>query len=452
MGVVYVVEHVHTGDTLALKVLLGNAAKDPKSVDRFKREARASARIKSEHVVRVVDADVAPELDGAPFLVMELLNGSDLERRIQQTGRLSPAEAIHYLTQAASALDKSHAAGIVHRDLKPENLFLHTREDGTTILKILDFGISKLVGDTGNEIAGASATKTGAIMGTPLYMSPEQARGRISEIGPATDIWAMGLIGLQLLTGEIYWRANTVAELMSQILSEPFYPAFERWPWLPPTVDTWFQRSCARDPKARFQSVGEQVSALAAALRGEAPLVPTAGAAPVAIAVALPGTRTTTGAVSQDATSLGTPEERTPRPRGSAAPVLAGVVILMVAGSGFAIRQHYASVAAATAASAAASAASSAPSAPLAAASEVPSGVPRAVASAPPVLAPSGSAVPSAVAPLAPAVAAGGAGGARHGGTHAAPVASHAPAVAAPVAPPATEPKKNGGRFDPTSM
>ncbi len=272
MGVVYVVEHTRTGDLLALKLLHGRAAKDPQAIERFKREARASARIKSDHVVKVVDADVAPELDGAPFLVMELLNGDDLEALVRQRGRFSAAEVCDLLSQAARALDKSHGLGIVHRDLKPENLFLHRREDGSTIVKIVDFGISKIVGsDAGSDMTGAGMTNTGAIMGTPLYMAPEQARGLVSQIGPATDVWAVGLIALRLLTGEIYWTANTVAELMVQILAEPLYAPSERWPLLPKELDAWFAQSCAREPSFRFRSVGEQIDALGAALGVHAP-------------------------------------------------------------------------------------------------------------------------------------------------------------------------------------
>ncbi len=251
MGVVYVVEHVHTGDHLALKLLLGHAAQDPQSIERFKREARASARIKSEHVVKVVDADVAPELEGAPFLVMELLNGTDLQKELEKRGRFSPDEALHYLAQAARALDKSHALGIVHRDLKPENLFLHTREDGSTLLKILDFGISKSIG--ANDIGSAGMTSTGSVMGTPLFMSPEQARGRVAEISPATDVWAMGLIALQLLTGTVYWRVNTVGELMAHIISEPLYAPSERWTWLPATVDSLVRTLVCPRPEAAIR-------------------------------------------------------------------------------------------------------------------------------------------------------------------------------------------------------
>jgi serine/threonine-protein kinase len=271
MGVVYVVEHARTGDQLALKLLHGRAARDPQSIERFKREARASARIKSDHVVKVVDADVAPELENAPFLVMELLDGTDLAKLVEMRGRLPRAEVVDYLAQAARALDKSHALGIVHRDLKPENLFLHRREDGSGIVKVLDFGISKIVGvEAGGEMTGAGMTNTGAIMGTPLYMAPEQARGQVGLIAATTDVWAVGLIALHLLTGEIYWRANTVAELMVHILAEPMRPPTQRWPWLPPGIDAWFLQSCAREPTQRFASIGQQVEALRATL-GAAP-------------------------------------------------------------------------------------------------------------------------------------------------------------------------------------
>ena len=266
MGVVYLVEHLHTGNLLALKLLLGPAAQDADSIKRFGREARASGRIKSEHVVRIVDADVASEIQGAPFLVMELLDGADFQELLKTRGRIPPEELFVYLTQAAGALDKSHALGIVHRDLKPGNLFLHRREDGTTILKILDFGIAKFVSEQKSDATHVSVTSTGAIMGTPLYMAPEQARGQVGKISPTTDVWAMGLIALQLLTGESYWSASNVSDLLVQILSDPLYAPTTRWPWLPPRINVWFARSCAREPEQRFARVGDQVQALGAAL------------------------------------------------------------------------------------------------------------------------------------------------------------------------------------------
>jgi serine/threonine-protein kinase len=183
MGVVYVVEHVNTGGLLAMKLMLDGTAMIGDRAARFRREARASARITSEHVVKVTDADTAPELDGAPFLVMELLDGIDLEKLLMARGRLSPRETIDILSQVARALDKAHAAGVVHRDLKPENVFLHKREDGTEVVKVLDFGISKILG-RGNDMSVASMTSSTEIMGTPLYMAPEQATAKHGEVAP----------------------------------------------------------------------------------------------------------------------------------------------------------------------------------------------------------------------------------------------------------------------------
>jgi eukaryotic-like serine/threonine-protein kinase len=333
MGVVYVVEHTRTGDHLALKLLHGRAARDPQSIERFKREARASARIKSDHVVKVVDADIAPELENAPFLVMELLDGHDLEKLVTERGRLSPAEALDYLTQAARALDKSHALGIVHRDLKPENIFLHRREGGSTIVKILDFGISKIVGtEGGGDMTGAGMTNTGAIMGTPLYMAPEQARGLVSQIAPTTDVWAVGLIALRLLTGEIYWTANSVAELMVHILAEPLYRPTQRWPWLPAGVDDWFARSCAREPAHRFRGVGEQIDALGAALalRGPAFASTFQAQAPPLLAaptMPMPGAATTTHPHALGATGA------VPPPRSRLGPTIGAVLGMALVGA-----------------------------------------------------------------------------------------------------------------------
>jgi eukaryotic-like serine/threonine-protein kinase len=363
MGVVYLVEHVRTGDQLALKLLYGQGARNAQVIERFKREARASARIKSEHIVKVVDADVAPELEGAPFLVMELLNGTDLQKQLETNGRLPPDQALQVLTQAARALDKSHQMGIVHRDLKPENLFIHHREDGSTILKILDFGISKIISgsDGASDMTGAGMTSTGAVMGTPLYMSPEQARGRVNEIGPTTDVWAMGLISLQLLTGEIYWRVNTVAELMSHILSEPFYPPLQRWNWLPPGLDAWFAHSCARDPKQRFQSVGQQIQALGVTLgmRSAVSALPEApanwpqavGSSPATpTGPALEGARTTTSAIARSRSGEG---------KRSRAPLFIVASLVVLGGGGVAayeLRPHGTTTASSTASAPTASA------------------------------------------------------------------------------------------------
>jgi serine/threonine-protein kinase len=257
MGAVYEVEHLHTGQHLAMKVL--TAQHHATTVERFKREARAASRIQSDHVVRVTDADVAAELDGAPFLVMELLEGADLER--STSGRLpSREEVLEWLRQVGRALTKAHEAGIVHRDLKPENLFLTQREDGTALVKILDFGIAKLTAEAGG------LTQSDQFLGTPAYMAPEQAESHGALVTSSADVYSLGLIAFRLLVGKTYWRSGSLAQILAQILVEPMVPASERGSELGPGFDAWFAKSTAREPAHRHASATEQVEALAEAL------------------------------------------------------------------------------------------------------------------------------------------------------------------------------------------
>ena len=314
MGVVYLVEHLHTGEHLALKVLHGAAATDPGAIARFKREARVGAQLRSDHVVRITDADVADELGGAPFFVMELLDGLDLEKLVEKVGPLTPDVVVAILSQIAGPLDKAHANGIVHRDLKPENIFLHRREDGTLIAKILDFGISKFLSPDPASTAALGTTADGTLMGTPHYMAPEQARGLIDQIGPHTDVWAIGLIALRTLTGGIYWTAETQADLMVEILVAPMSAPSARWPFVGEKFDAWFARSCQRDGAQRWRSISEQVAALTEALRGS-PRTSQAGAPRAASVVtinqALQGAGAPLPAGVKPAFGLPTPGSRT---------------------------------------------------------------------------------------------------------------------------------------------
>jgi serine/threonine protein kinase len=256
MGAVYEVEHEHTGQRLALKVLTQQPGA---SVERFRREARAASLIKSSHIVRVTDADVAPELGGVPFLVMELLEGQDLERTTGDRPT-PPAEVIEWLRQVARALVKAHEAGLVHRDLKPENLFLTRGDDGAPLVKILDFGIAKMAA----EVSALTASDT--FLGTPGYMAPEQTDSRGPAVTFRADLYTLGLIAFKLLTGRSYWRTGSLAQLLAQILAEPMPPASERGSTFGPEFDAWFRRACDRDPDKRFASAAEQVEALAVVL------------------------------------------------------------------------------------------------------------------------------------------------------------------------------------------
>ncbi|MFO0589507.1 MAG: serine/threonine-protein kinase [Polyangiaceae bacterium] len=264
MGHVFLVQHVHTDERLALKLLRSTVVQDQATLDRFRREARTPARIDSDHVVRVTDADVAPELGNVPFLVMEYLRGEDLEHLGGRRGPMPASEVVLLLSQAARALDKAHALGIVHRDLKPENLFLTQREDGTPWIKILDFGIAKMTG--GDVKEAGRLTATGQIFGTPLYMSPEQAMAESEKICPQTDVWALGLIAHRMLTGKEFWTASTLTHLVAQIAFEPIPPPSELGCTLGPAYDEWFSKCCARDIGTRYRSAGEAVAALASAL------------------------------------------------------------------------------------------------------------------------------------------------------------------------------------------
>jgi serine/threonine-protein kinase len=265
MGSVYAVEHVHTGQELALKVLNPKMVKDQVALERFRREARAPARIQSDHVVQVTDADVASELAGIPFLVMELLRGQSFDEVLEH--QLPRTDTLVYLQQMARALDKAATLGIVHRDIKPENLFLTRRDDGTPCVKLLDFGIAKLT--QGSESV-ASKTATGAIFGTPLYMAPEQILGQPDKICAQTDVWALGIMAHRMLLGTEPWTAETLPHLVAQIAYEPLPVPSARGSKLGAEFDEWFAACCAREPGARFASAGDAVNALAVALGEDA--------------------------------------------------------------------------------------------------------------------------------------------------------------------------------------
>ncbi len=261
MGAVYAVHHVNTGESLALKVLNPALASNTQAVERFRTEARAPVRIGTDHVVRIVDADISSELGGVPILVMERLQGRDLGTELKRRGAIPAGEVVLYLRQVARALDKAHSINIVHRDLKPANIYLTQRDDGSPLVKILDFGIAKLTDGISAEL-----TQDGTIFGTPWYMSPEQARGQASKVGPPADLWALGLIAFRLLTGQNYWSAEGMAALIGQIVYDPMPPPTQLAPHLGPRFDEWFARACNREIDQRFPTAAELVARLAEAM------------------------------------------------------------------------------------------------------------------------------------------------------------------------------------------
>jgi eukaryotic-like serine/threonine-protein kinase len=275
MGSVWLVRHVESLQRYALKTLHPDAARDAMSVERFLREARAAAALHSKHVVKIVDSRVGHVEGGQPmpFLVMELLQGQNLEQAIASRRAIPAEEVVHMMRQVARALDLAHSNGIIHRDLKPENLFIHIDEDGDPVIKVCDFGIAKLTGEVGEGIAqtGSLGTTSSISLGTPMYMSPEQIRDS-SAVVPASDQWPLALIVFKALTGADYFGSSkTTGELLGRILGDPIDAPSVRASSLPPAFDAWFLRTCDRKADNRWPSVSEQVRALAAALGVTAP-------------------------------------------------------------------------------------------------------------------------------------------------------------------------------------
>ncbi|MGC4091034.1 MAG: serine/threonine-protein kinase [Polyangiaceae bacterium] len=199
MGMVVAARHIVLDERVAIKFLLPDALSSDEAVARFEREARAAVRIKSEHVVRVTD--VGRLESGAPYMVMEYLDGEDLSNWLRLRGPLPVEQAVDFVLQACVALADAHSVGIIHRDLKPGNLFCVRRSDGQLVIKVLDFGISKLTEAARvSEPGGFSVTKTAAVMGSPLYMSPEQVQSA-KDVDARSDIWGLGVVMFELLTG-----------------------------------------------------------------------------------------------------------------------------------------------------------------------------------------------------------------------------------------------------------
>jgi eukaryotic-like serine/threonine-protein kinase len=258
MGVVVAATHLQLDERVALKFLLPDALANPEAVERFAREARAAVKIKSEHVARV--SDVGTLESGSPYMVMEYLHGEDLAAWVRRNGAMAVPEAIEFLLQACEAIAEAHALGIVHRDLKPANLFVTRRVDGSPCIKVLDFGISKLT------VPGAAPelgmTKTSTVMGSPLYMSPEQMSSS-RNVDMRTDIWALGVILYETLTGRVPFEAETMPQLCGMILQDPPRPIHQLRPDLPQALQHVVLRCLEKNRELRFHNVAELAYALA---------------------------------------------------------------------------------------------------------------------------------------------------------------------------------------------
>lgn len=258
MGSVWEGVHSSLGTRVAVKFIETEFVDSAEARSRFENEARAAAQLLSKHVVKVFDHGVMS--DRRPYIVMEYLSGEPLDSRLNRVGRLSIAETAQIVMHVSRALIKAHDVGIVHRDLKPENVFLvHDDEDGTEIAKVVDFGIAKFTdGSTGLS----SSTRTGSVLGTPYYMSPEQARG-LRGIDYRSDLWSLVVIAYRCVVGRLPFSGEAVGDLLVQLCVAPTPIPSQLEAGIPPGFDGWVARGLAKEPAGRFQSAAELSDALA---------------------------------------------------------------------------------------------------------------------------------------------------------------------------------------------
>ncbi|MBX3191952.1 MAG: serine/threonine protein kinase [Labilithrix sp.] len=271
MAAVFAGRHLELDQSIAIKVLLPEHAATPAAVRRFLSEARAAARLDSPHVARVIDVGTTETKRGSvvPFIVMELLQGRDLEGLLGERGAFPIEEAVEYVLQACSGVGEAHAAGIIHRDLKPANLFLTVRRDGSPIIKLLDFGISKNVARSTSKKNEHAITADRELMGSPGYMSPEQVRSS-KDVDPRTDVWSLGVILYELVTGVHPFLRETIADTFVEILQSPPRPLTEAH--VPPGLVAVIGTCLEKKADARYASVDALAAALAP-FRGATPLL-----------------------------------------------------------------------------------------------------------------------------------------------------------------------------------
>ena len=256
-GIVVAARNLDLDEPVALKFLRPDVAEIPEVVARFAREAKSAVSIKNEHVCKVLDVGTLPS--GAPYMVMEYLEGRDLYRIMRERGALPVPEAVEYVLQVCEALSFAHARGIVHRDVKPENIFLIESKEGLPYVKVLDFGISKgaLTGHVPNE----SIIKTGSLLGTPAYMSPEQIRST-TQVDARSDIWAIGIVLYEILTARAAFTADSVPQMAATILEQEPTSIRELRSEIPADLEAVITRCLAKDRNKRPRDVAELATML----------------------------------------------------------------------------------------------------------------------------------------------------------------------------------------------
>jgi eukaryotic-like serine/threonine-protein kinase len=260
MGTVWEAEHLGLGESVAVKLIALVYSKSNEARQRFKVEATAAARLRSRFAVHVYDTGETEA--GIPYLAMELLEGETLEQRVKREGALPLADVARIASQVARGLGRAHALGIVHRDLKPANIFLaqSNDEESGLIAKVLDFGIAKMI----DVNQSTSTTRTGTVLGTPQFMSPEQVRG-LKSLDHRADLYSLGAVVFYMLTGRLAFQGEAFGDLLLAICTRPLPIVHEVAPSLPPELDAWFQMACAREPDERFSTAEELAETLCVA-------------------------------------------------------------------------------------------------------------------------------------------------------------------------------------------